>query len=150
MVPALFILCSCRHTTENSKVQKLVFGSYYGMCLSNCVHIYQLTETSLAKDDSAQYSTLSWTYNFTTTQVLDVSKFNKAKDLLNQVPSELLVNNNKTYGCPDCHDQGGIFIMIENGSAIIRVRLDRDNTSDQSPEVVAFKQKVISVLDQLN
>lgn len=149
LVSSLFLLSSCRHTSTNAKARKLVFGTYYGMCFGNCVNIYQLTETSLAKDDSAKYNTLSWTYNFTTTQVLDVSKFNKAKDLLNQVPSEMLVNNNKTYGCPDCHDQGGIFVMIENGSAIIRLSLDRDNTSDQSVEVIAFKDKLIAVIDQL-
>ena len=39
------------------------------------------------------------------------TKFLLAKDLTEEIPEALLKEEDKTFGCPDCYDQGGIFIQ---------------------------------------
>jgi len=130
-------------------IDKLVFGTYYGRCTANCVNIYQVDNTSLQKDDSAKYGSANWAYYFTSSRTLPPAKYALAKDLLHQVPLELLSKNRVTIGCPDCHDQGGIFIDIMSGPIFVKFKLDIEDTPDQSAAVVAFKQKLLAVVKQL-
>ncbi len=147
---SLLLLGSCDNKPpQPAKAETLVFGTYYGMCAGNCVNIYQLTNNSLAKDDSAKYPSIAMNYSFIVKSVLPQSKYDVAKKLLNEIPAELYKAGNKTYGCPDCHDQGGLYIQIKSGTANLQYMIDCDNTSDQSAEVLAFKNKVADVIQQL-
>lgn len=150
LLPFMLFLGSCDNKPpQPAKAETLVFGTYYGMCAGNCVNIYQLTGTSLSKDDSADYPALGVNYSFSVKSVLPPSKYNMAKKLLYDIPAELLTIGDKTYGCPDCHDQGGLYIQIKSGPAIMRYMIDFDNTNDQSSEVIAYKKKVADVILQL-
>ena len=64
-------------------------------------------------------------------------------------PAELLNSDNKKYGCPDCHDQGGVYIEIIEGNESRKFVLDPVDTDDQSEEIVTFKKAVQGVLDRL-
>lgn len=149
LVPVLLVCSSCHSHLGNSGVAGLVFGSFYGMCPGGCVKIYQVDRVKLCQDDSAKYVSLDWNYSFKTTRVLSSSQFDMAKGLLDQIPNDLLVNNNKTYGAPDSHDQGGLFIEVYLDGIVRRYRIDNDSTADQSPALLTFKQKVQSVISQL-
>ncbi len=151
-MPVLFLLGSCKRDKDRydeNTVDRLVFGTYYGFCDSNCVNIYQLDNSTLGKDDSAKYGALTWAYQFTTTRLMAKTKADMAKPLLTQVPKELLSNGSITFGAPDSHDQGGVYLIVKTIGGIYRFKLDPDNTPDQSAEVVAFKQKLIATLKQL-
>ena len=150
LLPVVFLLTSCTKKKDPVSVDKLVFGAFYGMCPQNCVHIYQVDATTVQKDDSVKHPDGDWTYNFNGTTTLSNDKFSVAKGLLSQVPAELLSANNKTYGAPDSHDQGGMYILIEKGTEKRRFRIDFDNSSDQSTELIAFKNKVADVINKLN
>ena len=149
LLPLALLLTSCTKKSSSGKADKIVFGTFYGMCAGNCVRIYQVDATTLQKDDSVKYPDGAWTYNFNGTTMLSADKFNIAKDLLNQVPSELLNNNNKMYGAPDSHDQGGVYIQIIKGTEKRRFRIDFDNSSDQSAELITFKNKVADIVNKL-
>jgi hypothetical protein len=140
----------CSKKKDTVSTDKLVFGTFHGMCLANCVRIYQVDGNTLQKDDSADHVDVSWTYNFKGTSTLSADNFNMAKGLLDQIPAELLINNNKTYGSPDSHDQGGVFVVVEKGSEKHRFRIDFDDSPDQSAELVQFKNKIAEVVGKLH
>jgi hypothetical protein len=152
LVSVLLLATSCkrdRFTEDSETVDRLVFGSFYGTCDSDCVHIYQLDNSTIARDDSAKFGSLTWAYKFTTITQLSKPNAVIAKPLLTMVPKELLANSNTTFGCPDCHGQGGLYIIVKTIPGIYRFRLDMDNTADQSAELIAFKAKMIDVLKQI-
>ena len=151
-VAVLLFLGSCkrdRYDDGSNTVDRLVFGTFYGSCDSDCVHMYQLDNSTICRDDSARFGSLTWAYQFVTRTQLSKPNAVTAKPLLTQVPKELMTNSNTTFGCPDCHGQGGIYLIVKTIPAIYRFRLDIDNTPDQSAEVIAFKAKMIDVLKQI-
>jgi hypothetical protein len=80
---------------------------------------------------------------------MPAEKFVIARSLLNAIPAELLFAPGTTFGNPDSHDQGGMYIAIHRQNTIERFLIDHDNTADQSAAVIAYKQKVWDVLSQL-
>lgn len=146
----LFVSCGPDDKQAISPVTSVVFGAYYGMCAGyNCVRIYSVNSNYLYKDDSASYPSIYAPYTFVPTQVMAPSRFDIAKDLLQNVPDELAPGTQRQYGCPDCHDQGGVYIEIHAGSLSSRFFIDNDATADQSTAVEAYKKRVIQVLQQL-
>ncbi len=113
------------------------------------MNIYTLDWSRLQKNDSAQYPSLSLTYELHPTRTLSTDKFIAAKGLLYSVPKELLTNNNVTYGDPDGHDQGGIYVEFYQGKTKQRFLIDNDNTADQSAELISFKQKISDLMIKL-
>jgi len=81
---------------------------------------------------------------------MEQSKFDRVRHLIDEIPAELLMGGSKTYGCPDCADQGGIYISIGNSPATITYYIDPTNTTDQSPATIAYKQKIMAAIEQLN
>lgn len=113
------------------------------------MNIYRVDNATLCKDDSAGYASMNWFYDFTNTRTLSADKYAQAKDLLKQIPIELFSKNRIIIGCPDCNDQGGIFMEIMSGPAIVRLKLDINDTPDQTKDVIAFKQKLLAIVKKL-
>lgn len=146
---AAALLLSVVSDAQKVVLDRLVFGTYYGMCRSDCINIYAVESNQLFKDDSATYGKLDWFFYFTPTRKMDAAKHKLAKGLLNQVPMELLSKNRTTIGCPDCADQGGIYIQAMSGPVSATLKLDIDDTEEQSAEVIAFKRKLLEVVGYL-
>ena len=82
-------------------------------------------------------------------ETLPVDKFNLAKKLLDKFPQYLLFNPNKTFGCPDCADQGGYYIEIkEKNGEVKNWHIDTD-TSKQPAEIRAYIEDLRMLLGQL-
>ncbi len=148
----MLVICSLsvsRAAAQRVVLDKLVFGTYYGMCRADCINIYCVESNQLQKDDSVTYGKLDWFYYFTPSRKMDAAKHKLAKGLLSQVPMELLAKNRTTIGCPDCADQGGIFIQAMSGPVSATLKLDITDTEEQSAEVIAFKKKILEVVAQL-
>ena len=47
------------------------------------------------------------------------------KNLSDFIPNELWDESSTTFGCPDCYDQGGIFIKYKNGSNSKNWKIDQ-------------------------
>jgi len=139
----------CKKTDSDTTFtgDKLVFGSFYGMCGSNCTKMYEVSSTSLLRFDSARYYP-TLTYGGTVT--LDTTRMRIAQTLLAAIPTELTLDTNKTFGCPDCRDQGGIYLEVYKSGVKHKYVIDPDNTSDQSAAVISFKNKVDTVLQSIN
>ena len=154
----LLSIASCKkeETTTNTTVQRLVFGTYFGECLTDCVTIFALDSANVQQDTLIN-TFIPINYVFAGVD-LSNDKFEQVKHLLTDIPTELTTTPNKTYGCPDCHDQGGIYVEVTIIQAALggnvltthKYTIDTDNTTDQSSDILSFKTKILTAIQQLN
>ncbi len=87
----------------------LIFGHFYGECLGEvCVKTFKLEENHLLEDIQTGFKR---PYNFETGyRVLGQEDFERAQALLDAFPRQLLNEPDSTFGCPDCRDQGGLYV----------------------------------------
>ncbi|MEJ1239075.1 hypothetical protein WBG78_13150 [Chryseolinea sp. T2] len=101
---------------ETAAPRYILFGHFYGECQGEkCVEIYKLTEDALYENTNDKYPPADTPYegNF---ELMSNSNFEKVRDLMNQVPNELLEINSSVVGQPDAGDWGGVYFgMEENG-----------------------------------
>jgi hypothetical protein len=108
---ALLLLFSCRHEPETRllPLDYLIFGHSYGECSGEtCVEIFKLADGVLYEDTS-QYIYFSNTFDFTP---LANDKYVLVKDLPDYLPAQLLQLDDSIFGCPDCGDQGAMYIQV--------------------------------------
>lgn len=155
----LLIMASCKK--ENTaqpynSIASLAFGKYTGECLSDCVVVYALYPLKLQQDTTPN---LFFQTNYVFNGIdLSSDKFEQVKHLLSEIPEELTTTADKSYGCPDCHDQGGIYVAVSvtqdalGGDAITtrKYQIDPDDTDDQSNDIISFKTKILTAIQQLN
>lgn len=108
---------SPKYTT--SDIDYILFGTFAGECGGEqCIEIYKMQASKLFEDTTDTYpgaiSNPTRTYN-----LLEDSVYQKVKYLKDSIRSEILNDTSKVFGCPDCHDQGGVYIKIylKNGQA---------------------------------
>lgn len=157
MVLLMMASCKKENTVEQpGSIVSLVFGKYTGECLSDCVVMYALYPLKLQQDTAAN---LFFQTNYVFSGVdLSNDKFEQVKHLLAEIPEALTITADKTYGCPDCHDQGGIYVAVSilqaalggNVTTVRKYRIDPDDTDDQSNDILSFKTKILTAIQQLN
>ncbi len=136
----LFLLLSafqCDSPSPVREFESLVFGHFFGFCQGEeCIETFQLSQNTLFEDTLDNYQ---GTREFV---ALSSDKYDVVQDLEQYIPTQLLALPDSTFGCPDCADQGGVFIEIHQGgnSQIWRI----DQNKDQVP---AFLHEL---LDQVN
>lgn len=120
----LLMVVSCDQDVDYFTLQEgdyFLFGRYYGMCVGEeCVEVYQLTETDLYEDTNDSYMLTDFKF-----KKLSHSKFLQVKDLPGYLPNELLITDEAFLGCPDCADQGGIFVQISQNEVVKTWRIDQ-------------------------
>ena len=96
---------SCKKEITISNDDYLTFGTFHGECMGNdCVKLFVIKENKLYEDPND--------FNGTRLGFIPLSneKFNQVKDLVDYIPNELFQKEKETFGCPDCVDQGGIYV----------------------------------------
>lgn len=137
---------SCRKLNRDP-VTRIVFGTYHKTCSGDCVKLYCLDEHSLSSDELITELAGKWP-EYSATRILSDAKRSEVADLLNNIPGELLKNDNRTFGCPDCAGQGGMYIETQVESRE-KFHIDLANTADQSPDVIAYKQRVLEAIKKI-
>jgi len=146
----ILLLSLCVYTcssddSNNNEGDYLIFGHFYGMCGGNgCVVTYKLTDDGLLEDTTKEYPGTN--FNFIP---MGQNEFEAVNDLMDYFPSELLNVNEDFIGCPDCADQGGVFIEYSKNGTTDNWRIDqyKNNVPDY---LHAFMDKVnekINLLD---
>lgn len=140
------VISSCSNDSDITLDEDdyLIFGHFYGMCVGErCVEIYKLTETRLYEDVNDNY--LLTDFNF---KRLSNYLFEQVRDLPGYLPDELLNTDEDTFGCPDCADQGGIFIQLSQNGTVRTWKIDqmKSNVPDY---LNAFVDKVNEKIDML-
>jgi hypothetical protein len=101
----------------------VVFGKYNGMCAGdNCVEVFKMENGNLYEDTSNLYPG-DGPYQGTYVQ-MPAAKYDLVKNLLNQIPSQLLNEPNGTFGIPDAYDQGGFIVEVKENGTLKHWRID--------------------------
>lgn len=100
----------------------LVFGTSYGMCAGNCSPRFRIQGGSLYPSDTAYDAPMS------------KAAYDSALILWTDFPVYLTAHPDTTFGCPDCHDQGGIYIQRKAGGVSSTWHIDTDTATQ--PETI--------------
>ena len=140
---ALLVFSSCN---KSEKTDYLVFGKFYGFCAGDdCVKMYKVTSKNLYKEASADYPGNEEYNGKFQTKIND--KLSIAKPLLSMIP-EKLKEEEAFIGCPDCSDQGGVFVEYKADGETYIFRID--NFRDNIPEYLHdFLDEIDSIIEDL-
>lgn len=138
-----FILISCKKEST-TKFDSFTFGTSYGYCVGNCTSFFLIQDGNLYADDMERLTT---PLKFKTDK-LSVDKYNLAKQLQTNFPAYFKQNPNRTFGCPDCADQGSIYIQTTINGKTETWLIDTDPTTQPS-EIKSYLSDLRNVLAQL-
>jgi len=127
-----------------------IFGTYHGFCMGDCAELYKIENDALFADTTDRFYPFSEPYGTIEFQdtPLSTERYTVAVELLAAIPDELLNSEEQTFGCPDCADQGGIYIEIKDGADVQAWNIDI--SEDNLPEfLVPFVQQIKAVLGEL-
>lgn len=142
LVLALF-LSSCEKNRLGQD-DYFIFGISHGECIGDCVTYYRVHNEMLYGDFM---ETSGQEYNFDN-QHLSNSDYLLAKSLFDEMPEYLLDNPNQTFGCPDCVDQGKVYVELSIDGTKTHWNIDAD--VDQNPEEIrAFVTLLLETIDSL-
>ena len=123
-----------------------IFGSYFGLCAGNCVHLYKLEGAALLVDDMDSMADLADPIFGTTS--LSQDKVDLARQLLDVLPTSLQKEGG-SHGCPNCVDQGAYYLkFINEEGETIEWHLDT-NKEALPEEVRDFVEEMLAVIGQL-
>lgn len=141
---ALLLCVCCKKEQHNTDNDYFAFGKAYGECGGNCATFYKIEAGKLYADDMEYYMG-NFTFN---TIVLVNSDYLQAKILEDNFPVYLTNHPNQTFGCPDCHDQGGLHIQRRINGDVKEWHIDTD-TAEQPVEIRPYVQQVFNTIDSL-
>lgn len=129
LIGLLFTSCSeSENSVQANKMDYLIFGHFHGECLGEgCVETFKLTGDKLYEDTLDIYNAENLAF-----VELSREKFELVKDIIDYFPTKLLSDKETRFGCPDCRDQGGVFIQYSENGIVKSWRIDKDK--DMIPE----------------
>jgi len=122
---------------NQSKVSYLIFGVFCGESIGQRQTLYKVDDSILVRDMGSGLYDHPLTYKFTKI-ISDTSKYRLAVQLIDKIPNEFLHGTkdgtvlhdtvHRTYGCPDCGDQCGIYAEFANSDTVKRLWIDTDTS----------------------
>jgi hypothetical protein len=144
---AVLFIPSCTNDDgiELNQTDYLMFGHFYGLCTGEeCVETFKLTNTKLFEDMNDNYSETDFDF-----VELGNDTFEQIKDLIDYFPDQLLSETENTLGCPDCVDQGGLFIQYSKNGNVQTWRIDQSKSA--VPDYLhEFMDKVNEKIELIN
>jgi hypothetical protein len=147
LLPLIALLISLSFCTKDSlnDLDYFAFGDAHGFCLGNCANFFIIKDGKIYPDDMDFYIESSIKFK---SEALPNEKYELAKRIIDNFPTYLIDKPNKTFGCPDCADQGGIHIEIKEKGQIKIWHFDT-NISNLPHEIQDYVQEIVLVLEQL-
>jgi len=130
---------------DDNDIDSFAFGTAAGECYGNCARFFLIKNNNLYPDDMDYYYNADLKFQ---NEPLSVDKYNLAKSLVDDFPIYLKNNPNKTFGCPDCYDQGGVHIEINRNGDIEIWHIDM-SVDSQPTEIRNYIQEMLNILEQL-
>jgi hypothetical protein len=148
----LMLFTSCKkettHLLKKETIQPAVssfsFGVSHGYCIGECAKFYSIVEEQIFPDDMQR---LQQPLLFKP-EALSNEKYLIAKTLVDSFPAYLIDNPDTTFGCPDCYDQGVIYLELKNDEGVKYWIIDMDEKGQPS-EIRDYIQQLKVVLSQL-
>ncbi len=149
LIGCLFVLTACKKDkATEAETEYFIFGENYGLCGGDCAFLYKLEDGKLYADEVDRLFNDTNTLTFAD-EPLAPASYTLGVALQESLPDQLVDNPEDTYGCPDCADQGLIYLEWKTGSNIYKRYLD--NAEEELPDWLAeYVQDIKAVLDQLN
>ncbi len=148
---SIFLFPSCSNDDDqgsNNRSESLVFGSFAGECFGNCFDIFRIDNTKLEEDRVVDFFTQN--YSFKGSFTFSNQMYLMYRNILNEIPTEFINGSDKTYGCPDCADQGGFYFEVTTAEGKTKKYIvDTNNTDDQSAEIITFKNRISDLTKDL-
>ena len=138
------LLISCDKDNSNSCTPDyFIFGTTYGFCGGNCTHLFKIKDGRVFPDDMEYfYGNLK----FKNTS-LSSSKYLLAKPLSDNFPDYLQTHTDTVLGCPDCYDQGMVYIEIKQNLKVSWWKIDTEINSLPLEIRVYIEQMKTVVMD---
>jgi hypothetical protein len=143
-IASLILVLSFCKKEEPINFEYFAFGTAYGECMGNCAKFFLIKDNNLYPDEMDYYTSSNIHFQ---SVALSKEKYNLAKELMENFPKYLKDNPNKTFGCPDCYDQGGIHIVIKENDQTLTWDIDT-NLADQPIEIQPYVQEILNILRQ--
>lgn len=134
----LFSGSACKK--NSNEFDYIIFGKYFSECGGNCASFYRLTSNKLY-GDRMDYFMGAKDIKFRKF-ALSQDDFKTAQSIADSLPDFFKTDNSQTLGCPDCHDQGGLYLEIRNNGNTRVFNID--------PEVRRMPQEVMDYTNLLN
>lgn len=142
----LIVWSSCQDKDQPKMTEDmLIFGEAYGYCAGDCAHFFKLENNQLTADNIERFDGSEPTFS---NQAFTSAQYEIATELLESIPEYLLLNANQTIGCPDCADQGGVYLFLTRDAQKYFWNIDT-SVSNQPEEIRDYIAQVRSVIDQL-
>ncbi|MWB96791.1 protease complex subunit PrcB family protein [Flavobacterium sp. GA093] len=119
----------------------IIIGNFKEECTgSDCLKFYQLNNYNVLNFLNVGYNN----YNFSQYRHNVIAKYGELPLFLKSVPTEIinLKGQSKTYGTPDSDGQGGVYFELRQGFSTTTIKIDNNDTEDQSTEIKAFKNAI--------
>lgn len=141
----IFLLTTSCTKLNLENLDYFAFGNSFGMCQGNCANFFLIKDKSLYPDDMNYYTGTTLKFK---SEVLPDDDYNLAQKLVKNFPDYLINNPDKTFGCPDCADQGGIHIELKENGLMKRWHFDT-NISNLPDEIQDYVREISVVIEQL-
>jgi hypothetical protein len=126
----------------------VVMGTYFGECTgTDCQQFFKMDSEKVLHYLNVKYDSYDFNhYNYKTLGFKD----DFAAFLL-KIPTEIvaLKGQTKTFGSPDSHDQGGVYLEWNQSGTVTKIYLDVDNSADQTQNVILFKKVIQDKIAEL-
>jgi hypothetical protein len=130
-VVSVMLLASCEEeqiANRSLSDSYLVFGTFAGLCQHNCVNYYLLDmqERMLYRLKSQENPSTGKDLDLLNAERMQLpgKDFQLAKRLADTLPNQIIEESDATIGCPDCLDQGGIYLSFSESGVIYEFLLD--------------------------
>ena len=143
---SLLGMAGCKKETQiPANADSFIFGKACGECQGNCATFFKIENGKLFADltDYFYHQDLSFD-----TVALPEDKYQIASNLLSEFPAYLENNPDKTFGCPDCADQCGFYIIVNKDGSKTYWNIDTVESNLPS-EITTYINKLDEVLDML-
>ena len=137
--------CTDENELNANDHSPLIFGSSHGFCQGNCTHLFKYENGQVFRDEMDRLDLDNLLFSNTPEEELLAS----AQKIFESLPEELKSNSQETYGCPDCADQGTLFLQLTEGDGSRQWFLDTRIQEDWSQELKDFVRLLKEELDEI-
>jgi hypothetical protein len=129
------------------KPDRVVFGFYSGECVTNCGTMYQVEATSIVIDSNSFWKTYTADrFEIQGRRYTAPDEQRGYEHLKLAIPLIMLLEPRTRIGCPDCHDQGGLFVEFTLAGMKRRFFIDPNNPPVYYP---GLKDDIVSHVDEM-
>ena len=146
-ITGIFSGCK-KDDAQPAEYDYLVFGKYYGFCGGeNCIEVFKIENGVLYEDSSDVYpagAPYQGAY-----VALSAAQYNLVKDLVNEIPAQLLNEPNGHIGIPDAYDQGGFVVEVKENGTVKYWRIDTHSAAIPA-YLASFNDTLRSYIDAIS